>query len=433
MSDQPKEPANNEPSSAEEKPAAVATVVSEAGSPEEPVLSSAPTGSSSSSNTSFNNSPNSSSKKPATRVSSGGGLSLIAIGISAVALAGSAWLWQQAERQGLALSQAEATLAGAVQRIDSQQQQLHSLQRQLDQSDAALKAEQSSATETIDALQRQLASQQKKLQLLTTTDRQDWLLAEAEYLMRLANQRLLMGKEIDGAEALLKAADKIMVELDDAGLFQVRKALAEDIAALQAAGSFDLEGLYLKLAAAAKQGDGLKLFEMPSLKVAPVEPERPAAGDWRSRLAATWQQTKGYLQQYIQIERHDETYKPLLAPAYEAAVRDNLRLMFEQAQMAALAGKQRLYDDSLAKARHWLENYYTLDKTAAQALIETIGGLQGQRVEVTLPDISGSLRALKTYLDAQHERPGLGAKQAEEGQSSSSPAAAGDNGAESAL
>ena len=36
-------------------------------------------------------------------------------------------------------------------------------------------------------------------------DREDWLLAEARYVLRLANQRLMMAGDTSGAEALLDA------------------------------------------------------------------------------------------------------------------------------------------------------------------------------------------------------------------------------------
>ena len=41
-------------------------------------------------------------------------------------------------------------------------------------------------------LPQRLDSHNKRLLSLSSTSREDWLLAEAEYLLRLANQRLLM-------------------------------------------------------------------------------------------------------------------------------------------------------------------------------------------------------------------------------------------------
>ena len=267
------------------------------------------------------------------------------------------------------------------------------------QADSQLQQQQ--LLQRIDQLQQQLSSQQQRLQTLSTTDRDDWLLAEAEYLIRLANQRLMMGKEIKPALELLKAADSIIKGLDDSALYAVREALANDMSNVRAAGTFDLEGHYLALAALAHQAGQLQLIK--SLQLTLAEPEIAVAESWQQRLAVGLQAALDKLSSYIQISRRDDVYKPLLAPEYEAAIRQNIRLMFEQAQMASLAGKQKLYQDSLAKAQHWLLTYFTLDKASTDAVIIQLQNLKQQQVDISLPDISSSLRALKHYIETSHQ------------------------------
>ena len=193
----------------------------------------------------------------------------------------------------------------------------------------------------------------------------------------------------------------------------MREALANDMAGLRAAVTIDLEGHYLALAALAQQAEQLQLIKV--LKLSLPEPEIPVAETWQQRLAVGFQAALDKLSSYIQISRRDDVYKPLLAPEYEAAVRQNVRLMFEQAQMASLAGKQKLYEDSLSKAHHWLVTYYTLDKASADAVIVQLQSLKQQQVDITLPDISGSLRALKAYVENIHQiKPASQAELAEE-------------------
>lgn len=347
---------------------------------------------------------------------------LVWIGLLVVALfaaVASGYLWQQAKSQQVML---QADINAALQRVDQQNQNTRQLQREIDRVVAAADQQALKSDQAIKSVKRQLQSQQQRLQSLSTTDRNDWLLAEAEYLIRLANQRLLMGKEIVGALELLRAADAIARELDDAALFAVREALAKDIAALRQAAKLDIEGIYLTLGGLAIQADQLRLFAMPTFESATVEiSDEPQT--WRQRLdaglAAAWQK----LSSYIQIKRRDEIYKPLLAPEYEAAVRQNVRLMFEQSQMAALAGKQALYVDSLNKASQWLNNYYTLDNEKTALLIAQIEKLKAVPIVAQLPDISGSLRALKNYVELIHdiEKPQPAAEQLET--SASTPAA----------
>ena len=165
---------------------------------------------------------------------------------------------------------------------------------------------------------------------------------------------------------------------------------------------YEIEGVYLKLAALATQADQLRLFTLPTLTVAAVE-NNYQQQTWRERLdtglVAAWQKLKGY----IQVRRRDEIYKPLLAPEYEAAVRQNVRLMFEQSQMAVLAGKQNLYIDSLNKASQWLNDYYTIDNEKTALLTAQIDEIKALQIVAELPDISASLRALKNYVELIHD------------------------------
>ena len=326
---------------------------------------------------------------------------LLTLLLAVVAVAGSAGLFLMTVKQEQLLQDLKTDTAAALQRLDAQSSEVRGFQRELDRQQDQASHQQQQLKNKILALQEQLTRQNKRLLALSTTDRSDWLLAEVEYLMRLANQRLLMGREIHGAIDLLKAANNIAQELDDSALFSVRKSLAEDIAALKAASKTDLEGIYLQLAAATQQVDTLRLIQPQQSVQATLQLKRPVG--WQQQMEFGVQSALQKLAQYIKIQRRDEIYQPLLAPESEAAVRQNIQLMLEQAQMASLAGKQRLYDDSLAKAKSWLEKYYALNEQATQAIISTIDELALQQVAVVVPDISGSLRALKTYIETVHQ------------------------------
>ncbi len=103
----------------------------------------------------------------------------------------------------------------------------------------------------------------------------------------------------------------------------------------------------------------------------------------------------------VQIRRRDEPYKPLLAPQYEAALQQNVKLAFEQAQVALLTGNQKLYEHSLGKARDWLLTYYTVDEHATQMVVQSVDELRGKKIVYAIPDISESRRELKAYLNAR--------------------------------
>ncbi|MFT5690880.1 MAG: uroporphyrin-3 C-methyltransferase, partial [Oceanicoccus sp.] len=339
---------------------------------------------------------------------------ILSIVVALLAAAASFYLWQANLSQTQQQQENQAKVSAAIQRIDEQATLVRTLQRELDRQTEVSSHRQSTSRGELDdqlnQLRRQLASQQKRLLSLSTTDRADWLLAEADYLMRLANQRLLMGKEIAGALDLLAAADDIVRDLDDSALYPVREALADNMAALKAAGRFDTNGIFLQLGALARQSEQLRLFKLPELKVG--KPEVQVDENWQQRLQSGFSGALDKLGNYVNYQKRDTLYKPSLSPEYESAVRQNLRLMFEQAQMALLSSKQYLYEESLQKAHYWLDTYYSLDEVAIASIKSSIEALKEQKIDIELPDISSSLRALKNYMDTIHQ---LSAPKTEEG------------------
>lgn len=313
----------------------------------------------------------------------------------------------------VALSIAATLTAGALFYRDDTQRELSDFRTQTllqNQADAlgqlrnlldTQRAENRSARDQFSArlneLQNRVETQQQQLTTLATADRSDWQLTEAEYLLQLANQRLLLGGDLKTALEQLLSADNIIHDIDDSGLLPARAALAKDIAALKAIDVVDTEGIYFELEAVAAQADQLHLIESVEMKE-----EQPAPVDETATLSERLQTglraAVHKLYQLVQIRRRDEPYKPLLAPQYEAALKQNFKLAFEQAQVALLTRNQKLYEHSLAKARDWLMTYYTVDEHASQAVVAQLDELIGKHVEVTLPDISESRRELKAYI-----------------------------------
>jgi uncharacterized protein HemX len=56
-----------------------------------------------------------------------------------------------------------------------------------------------------------------------------------------------------------------------------------------------------------------------------------------------------------------------------------------------------VFERSLSDAAEWLREYYDTDSRAVAGVLETIAELADSAVDVTPPDISGSLRLLRQY------------------------------------
>jgi len=334
------------------------------------------------------NSPKDKAAKPKR---SGVVIALLALLIAILALALTTWQYQQ--EYLLAKTEASATsdLKAELQTLSASQTELVASFAAQREALAQLRLDNSSQ---LNALSRRSQELETKMQSLTTVDRQDWLLAEVEYLLRLANQRAQLSHDPRAAAQLLSNADSILRELDDAALHPVRAELAKEISALQNSADVDIEGVYLTLQGLATEAGKLKLYQAPSYSAEEVE---ETSEEWQQRLQSGLDNAWAKLRSYIRIRHHDQNFKAQLAPEQEAALRASLRLMFEQAQLALLANRPVLYQRALDKAAAWLQEYYQLDDHR-DGLLKQISTVRAMPVSPEMADISGSLRSLKVYL-----------------------------------
>ena len=250
-------------------------------------------------------------------------------------------------------------------------------------------------------IQLRLNNQGKRLAELGSTTRSDWLLAEAAYLARLANQRLQTERSTKNPLALLENVDVILKQLDDPELLPLRGAVAIDVTALRMAGEVDAAGLYLELNALAESIDQLVILK-PTAEAAVVT-NQPQAALEQPKLQGLITGFVDGVSQLIRVTQRDQPIEPLLQANEEAIVRHNLRLMLEQAQSAVMREEQAIYSKSLGKAQRWLAQYFQLNPNA-EVLQQRLGSLSEQEIIQQLPDINGSLQAIETLIILRNSR-----------------------------
>ncbi|MDX1732999.1 MAG: uroporphyrinogen-III C-methyltransferase [Halioglobus sp.] len=334
---------------------------------------------------------------------------LVALGLGG----GAAWLLPQLQQgkseldalQGR-LAQLESSAGSERDSIDRLEDGLRrELQGGLQDLKSRLSGESSKFASALAAMEEQLAGQRAELARYSANDRSSWLLAEAEYLLRLANQRLIMAGDTVAARALLGSADEVLKEIDDVGLHDVRAAVAADLAAIRAVPTIDTEGIYLRLSALVEQADKLVIFEMPDAEALAA----PApADDWQGRLRQGWEAAWQKLTDYIVIRRRDVPMQALMDPQWEGLVRQNLRMLLEQAQVALLSGNQTLYRESLERAGQWVAQFRDSDEAGSDAMQREINQLSSLRIAVDMPDISRSLRELDAAVERRVDQPAAG-------------------------
>ena len=250
----------------------------------------------------------------------------------------------------------------------------------------------SDVNQTLDRVLAELSKEQN-------ADERDWLHAEAAYLLRLANQRLQLERDVEGAAALLRTADARLEEADNPALVPVRRAIAEELAALQSVPKVDRTGLYLALNAQQEQIAGLPLAQDIEEFTADTTIEEAPAGAWQEQLARVGEELK----ELVTVRHHDQALEALITPEQESYLRQSLRLVLEQSQLALLKEETGLYEASLDKAITLLQGYYDGDNEAVQAVIARLGELKSQAIRPELPDISASQQALARFIEQRFE------------------------------
>ena len=220
----------------------------------------------------------------------------------------------------------------------------------------------------------------------------EWKLAEAAYLLRVANHRLLMERDARLALSMLEAADQILAELDDFSLHAVRAALADEMMALKRVRGADVQGLYLTLEAIKNQLATLPIAVPEYLAQQPQMADAPADADF-------WQVlTDRFFSLFSFREVGRDGLRPLLAPDESVYLEQNIRLTLEQAQLAVLKRHQDVYQASLTNARAWVDAYLAGDSQDVRDFVTAIDELLAVDLAQPLPDISASFGALNDVL-----------------------------------
>lgn len=339
-------------------------------------------------------SPTSSSPAAAPAPRKGGtGIALLALLVGAAGLAAGGWgVWQVQQLKG-AEQQRAAQLEDARAQAQAVQGANAALNKRLDSlpNPDELEARRRLVVE-LQGDQQQLAKQVKQV---LGQSRQQWRLAESEHLLRLAALRLSALQDIDSATELVQGADDILRVNNDPGAFAARAQLAKSLEALRALPRPDRTGLFLQLGALRDQAAQLQPLN-PAFKPSDAGAgPKTAWSDGNDRWSEWWDRVS----QYVRIDFNaGQDIRPLLSGQQLDRVRLALSLALEQAQWAALNGKQDVYEQALKQAKQIIGDFFNADLADSRALLARLDELSGQAVTVQTPDLGPALSSLQAYL-----------------------------------
>jgi uroporphyrin-3 C-methyltransferase len=227
-----------------------------------------------------------------------------------------------------------------------------------------------------------------------SSSRDQTALAEVEQMLMIAEQQLQFSANVKAALIAMQQADNRLQRLDRPALSGLRKSINQDIDKLRALPNIDVAGINLHLDNLVASVDTVPLAqdirkqEEPRLP-APVIAENVWNKFWRE----LWLEAK----QLVRIENTEKHELPLLSPTQTFFLRENLKIRLLSARLALLSHDEASFKRDLKTAQEWTSLYFdTRSKEGAQTQV-ALQSLAASNIRIDLPDISGSLEAVRNY------------------------------------
>lgn len=300
------------------------------------------------------------------------------------------WIvWQQNQSATAESAVLKDRLGTALQKIEASNARENALMKRAE-----------ALNETSLTLAEQVAHNSERLGKLPGAERQDWLLAEAEYLLRLANQRLELERDWDGAVSMLTAADNVLIETRNPRLDKVRAQIARELMALRAVPAVDRVGAIFRLQALQEQVTSLPWMPEKLIPDVAVE-EEPRVLEEQTWYWNAWFTVKDNVTRMVRIRERDAPIAAPLTPDQQYYLQQNMHLMLEQAQVALLREQTELYTHSLGRVQEWLDQYLVMEDERTRAARAALAQLAAWDVSPERPDVTKSLILLQKLVEEQ--------------------------------
>jgi uroporphyrin-3 C-methyltransferase len=298
-----------------------------------------------------------------------------------------------------AIASVNSSVRALQDSIDALQQNVTALSDRAYQSDGAIDAITQNLAERrqqIESLHGRISTIEgsvASLQGISTGAKDAWLLAEAEYYMQIANAQLQLAGNPQLASLALGLADERILQLANPALTDVRRALSNELRALEVMDKPDTAGVTLTLASLAGVVDSLPLKQEIALR----EDDETAVDPELTGTDRALASLKSALDSVVSVRRTEEALKPLIAPEAQYFLRANLALQLQAARLAILRGEESIFQKSLDDAATWIREYYDTESIPVQSALLTIADIRDSVFSVSVPDISESLRLLRQF------------------------------------
>ncbi len=362
---------------------------------------------------------------------SGGALAFLAFLIAAAALAGTAWMWWQDQAS---MDQGEKRMFAEIARLEStdnelslklnqirdqistltaddsstefeaMQQRMQADQSKLGQFENALEEQMSlarSLQSAADSLQGRMLAAEAALTGMSTRELDaggELDIAEVDYLLRLANERLKLFSDPVAADQALEVADMHLAARDNPMYVGVRQDIAaarQDLASIKIPDYLDISSRLNAI----QQEIGTLPFQ---------QGETPETDSGPEGEQGWWQKLKGVFSNLVTVRRSTEEENQRISLQDKDYIRQSVWLQLEVAQLALMRQDQEIFRASLKRVEESLPTWFDTGDERYGTVMQGIEDLAAIPVQVDMPDITApwsSLRLLRTARPVPRKTP----------------------------
>ena len=337
-----------------------------------------------------NSTPNNKVQEQSEKKKSSNGFILILILLVAGAcVLAAAYLWDLQQKQ--------------VAVLQSQQLSIEELKQQLNKTVAGINenlnflAKNKEQIELLNSKVKQTETIAQKAIGAVNRSQRGWVIAEIDYLLRIAHQRLVVAKDIAGAIAALKGADSRLEQLADLRLFKIRKQLAKDIGNLNAIHQADVNGISLAL-------DQI-IMSLPSLPFKTIKDEIKIQFTEGDAVEQPKKEDKTFIDSVVatvkqigDIKIHQKSIEAASSVEQKNGIEQLLRTYLLGARLAALRFNQIQFLHEIDKASEIIRLHYDEKDNRIQQMQKTLLDYSALQLSPDLPELTKAWTMLQTEI-----------------------------------
>ena len=267
----------------------------------------------------------------------------------------------------------------------------------------------------ISSLKESIKDNSGRLGELSFPRQSSTLLAEAEYLIWLAETYIVAKNSPKKIAEIFLSVDAILGKLKFFSAQESRKAVATIISALLSTSIVDRENIYSKLSLMIDQLDQLPLIQPVHDSEAIFKTisniSEPEQLQWQEKISTGVYKVLAKFKDLVRVKEYKNPPNLVSPQEKRQQIIQRLKSIFAQTQISLLLEEDGIYKKSLKKTKTILLRDYSEHKELIKTYIQQIDELEQENIIQVIPDISLQLNIIKKNISTQKKYISGGQKQ----------------------